>query len=35
MARLPDVIDSLSPEAQKIYDKIKAKRGGIRGALRP
>ena len=35
MARLHDVIDSLSPEAQKIYDKIKAKRGGIRGPYAP
>ena len=35
MARLPDVIDSLSPEAQKIYDKIKAKRGAVRGPYAP
>ncbi len=35
MARLPDVIDSLGPDAQKIYDRIKAKRGGIRGPYAP
>lgn len=35
MARLPDVIDSLSPEAQGIYDRIKAKRGAIRGPYAP
>ena len=35
MARLPDVIDSLSPEAQKIYDRIKAKRGAVRGPYAP
>jgi 4-carboxymuconolactone decarboxylase len=35
MARLPDVIDSLSPEAQKIYDRIKAKRGAVRGPYGP
>lgn len=35
MARLPDVIDSLSPEAQEIYDRIKAKRGAIRGPYAP
>jgi 4-carboxymuconolactone decarboxylase len=35
MAQLPDVIDSLSPEAQKVYDRIKAKRGAIRGPYAP
>jgi len=35
MARLPDVIGSLSPEAQKVYDRIKAKRGAIRGPYAP
>lgn len=31
MARLPDPIDTLSPEARRVYDKIAAKRGAIRG----
>jgi 4-carboxymuconolactone decarboxylase len=35
MARLPDVIGSLSPEAQKIYDRIKAKRGAVGGPYAP
>ncbi|HET8578031.1 MAG TPA: carboxymuconolactone decarboxylase family protein [Methylomirabilota bacterium] len=35
MARLPDVIGSLSPEAQKVYDRIAAKRGAIRGPYAP
>jgi 4-carboxymuconolactone decarboxylase len=35
MARLPDVIGSLSPEAQKVYDRIKAKRGAIGGPYVP
>lgn len=35
MARLPDVLDHLSPEARKIYDRIAAKRGAIRGPYAP
>lgn len=31
MARLPDPIDTLTPEARRVYDKIAAKRGAIRG----
>ncbi|HUG36251.1 MAG TPA: carboxymuconolactone decarboxylase family protein [Candidatus Limnocylindrales bacterium] len=31
MARLPDSLDTLSPEAKRVYDKISAKRGAIRG----
>jgi 4-carboxymuconolactone decarboxylase len=31
MARLPDPLDTLSPEAKRVYDKISAKRGAIRG----
>src|SRR5881396_842061 len=31
MAKLPDPLDSLSPDAKRIYDKIAAKRGAIRG----
>jgi 4-carboxymuconolactone decarboxylase len=31
MARLPDPIDTLTPEAKRVYDKITAKRGAIRG----
>jgi 4-carboxymuconolactone decarboxylase len=31
MARLPDPLDSLTPEAKRIYDKITAKRGAVRG----
>jgi 4-carboxymuconolactone decarboxylase len=31
MARLPDPIDTLTPEAKRVYDKIAAKRGAIRG----
>jgi 4-carboxymuconolactone decarboxylase len=31
MARLPDPIDTLTPEAKRVYDKISAKRGAIRG----
>src|SRR2546428_10923746 len=35
MARLPDPLDSLSPEAKRIYDKIARKRGAIRGPYAP
>jgi 4-carboxymuconolactone decarboxylase len=31
MARLPDPLDTLSPEAKRVYDKISAKRGAVRG----
>ena len=31
MARLPDPLDTLAPEAKQVYDKITAKRGAVRG----
>jgi 4-carboxymuconolactone decarboxylase len=31
MARLADPLDTLSPEARRVYDKITAKRGAVRG----
>jgi 4-carboxymuconolactone decarboxylase len=31
MAKLPDPIDTLTPEARRVYDKITSKRGAIRG----
>jgi 4-carboxymuconolactone decarboxylase len=31
VARLPDPLDTLTPEAKRIYDKISAKRGAVRG----
>ncbi|HEX6082250.1 MAG TPA: carboxymuconolactone decarboxylase family protein [Methylomirabilota bacterium] len=31
MARLPDPLDTLDPQAGKIYEKIAAKRGAVRG----
>jgi len=31
MARLPDILGALSPEAQAVYDRITAKRGKIGG----
>ena len=31
MARLPDPLDTLTPEAKRVYDKISAKRGAVRG----
>jgi 4-carboxymuconolactone decarboxylase len=31
MARLPDPLDTLTPDARRIYDKISAKRGAVRG----
>src|SRR5262247_3047813 len=31
MARLPDPLDTLTPEAKRVYDKITAKRGAVRG----
>jgi 4-carboxymuconolactone decarboxylase len=35
MARLPDVLGSLDPAARKIYERIAAKRGKIRGPYAP
>ena len=35
MARLPDILGSLSPEAQTVYDRISAKRGNIAGPYVP
>ena len=35
MARLPDILGSLPPDAQKIYDRITAKRGKIGGPYVP
>lgn len=35
MARLPDPLDTLSPDAKRIYDKIARKRGGLRGPYAP
>jgi len=35
MARLPDVLGSLDPAAQKVYERIAAKRGKIRGPFVP
>jgi 4-carboxymuconolactone decarboxylase len=35
MARLPDPLDSLSPAAQQVYDKIARKRGKLRGPYAP
>ena len=31
MARLPDPLDTLTPEAKRVYEKITAKRGAVRG----
>jgi hypothetical protein len=31
MARLPDPLDTLTPAAKQVYDKITAKRGAVRG----
>jgi 4-carboxymuconolactone decarboxylase len=35
MARLPDPIDTLSPEARGVYEKISSRRGAIRGPYAP
>lgn len=35
MARLPDPLDTLTPEARRVYDKISARRGAIRGPFAP
>jgi 4-carboxymuconolactone decarboxylase len=31
MAKLPDPLDTLTPDARRVYDKITAKRGAVRG----
>ncbi len=31
MSRLPDPLETLTPEAKRVYDKITAKRGAVRG----
>jgi len=31
MAKLPDPLDTLTPDAKRVYDKITAKRGAVRG----
>ena len=31
MARLPDPLSTLTPEAQRVYDKITTKRGQMKG----
>ena len=31
MASLPDPLDTLSPDAKRVYDKITSKRGAVRG----
>lgn len=35
MARLPDPIDTLGPEARRVYDRIAARRGQLRGPFAP
>jgi 4-carboxymuconolactone decarboxylase len=35
MARLPDPLDTLGPEARRIYEHIAAKRGAVRGPFAP
>jgi 4-carboxymuconolactone decarboxylase len=35
MARLPDILGALPPDAQKVYDRITAKRGKIGGPYVP
>lgn len=35
MARLPDPLDTLDPEAKRIYEHIAAKRGAVRGPFAP
>lgn len=35
MARLPDILGSLDPAAQKVYERIVAKRGKVRGPYIP
>lgn len=35
MAQLPDPIDTLTPQARQVYDKIIAKRGALRGPYAP
>ena len=31
MAKLPDPLDALAPDARRVYEKITAKRGAVRG----
>ena len=31
MAKLPDPLDALAPDARRVYEKISAKRGAVRG----
>lgn len=35
MARLPDILGALDPAAQKVYERITAKRGKVRGPYAP
>lgn len=35
MARLPDPLDTLTPDAKRIYEHIAAKRGAVRGPFAP
>jgi 4-carboxymuconolactone decarboxylase len=35
MARMPDPLDTLTPEARAVYDRIAARRGAIRGPFAP
>src|SRR6266545_3509484 len=35
MARLPDILGSLGPDAQKVHDRISAKRGRVGGPYAP
>lgn len=35
MARLPDILGALDPAAQKVYERIAAKRGKVRGPYVP
>ncbi len=34
MARLPDPLSTLTPDARRVYDKITAKRGQMKGGGR-
>jgi len=31
MAKLPDPLDALAPDARRVYEKITARRGAVRG----
>jgi 4-carboxymuconolactone decarboxylase len=35
MARLPDLLDTLTPDARQVYEKIAARRGAVRGPFAP